>query len=695
MEGFWMELVTDQNIHRIKSFFKWVVRVILGSIILLIFTIASLWIYAKILGPPPIKVPQNTELLTSDNKVFAEAKYRNQNRSWVNIDHISKPVLRATIAVEDKRFYQHHGFDIKRILGSAVADITSFSKSQGASTLTMQYARNLYLSDNKTWKRKILEVFYTMRLESSYSKKSILEGYLNTIYYGHGAYGIQAASNYYFNKPAKNLTLAEASLLAGIPNSPSYFAPDDHFANAKKRQRIVLQAMVNNHSITRTADEKAFNQHLDIITEHPNKSNIAPYFEDAVQNELHTKIGLSQSAIATGGLKIYTTLNTHLQEKANKWVKQVIDPHSKIETALVSMNPKTGAVEAMVGGRDYSKDQFNLATQARRQPGSSFKPFLYYAALRNGFTPSSTLTSEPTTFTYDNGHKTYSPQNYGDYYAEGPITLMQALALSDNIFAVKTHLAIGMNQLVSTAHKMGVSSPLTAIPSLALGTKEVSVLEMTRAYSTIANLGARVSPNYITKIVNREGDVIYQWHPRKKQVLNKATSFVLSQLMTGIFDPKLNNYTTVTGNSVRTILTHKIAAKTGSTDTDSWMIGFTPKITTAVWVGYKEHHTLSTYPDSLYSKNIWTNYMESALEGQPENSFKAPKGVVKARIDPDTGKLATNACPNARLTYYVKGTKPTKYCDKHHGSDKVKDGDKKEKGKSLINRLLKLLPWSR
>jgi len=691
MGGFWMELVTDQSIRRIKSIFKWFMRVILGFIILLILTIASLWIYAKILGPPPIKVPQNSELLTADNKVFAEAKYGNQNRFWVNINHISKPVLHATIAVEDKRFYHHHGFDIKRIFGSAIADVTSFSKSQGASTLTMQYARNLYLNDNKTWTRKLAEVFYTMRLESNYSKKDILEGYLNTIYYGHGAYGIQAASEYYFDKSAKNLTLAEASLLAGIPNSPSYFAPDDHFFNAKKRQHVVLQAMVSNHSITQSTEKAAFNQHLAIIKKHPDTPSIAPYFANAVQNELHTKIGLSKSEIATGGLKIYTTLNTPLQKKANKWVKQVIDPQSKIETALVSMNPKTGAVEAMVGGRDYSRDQFNLATQAKRQPGSSFKPFLYYAALRNGFTPSSTLTSEPTTFTYDNGHKTYSPQNYGDYYAGGPITLMQALALSDNIFAVKTHLAIGMDQLVSTAHRMGISSPLVAIPSLALGTKEVSVLEMARAYSTIANLGARVSPNYITKIVNREGKVVYQWHPKKKQLLNKATSFVLSQLMTGIFDPKLNDYTTVTGNSVRNILTHKVAAKTGTTDTDSWMIGFTPNITTAVWVGYKEHRTLSTYPDSLYSKKLWTNYMESALENQPKNSFKAPKGVVKVRVDPDTGKLATNACSTSRLTYYVKGTEPTKYCDQHHKNKK----DNKEKGQSLINKLLKLLPWSR
>ena len=691
-----MELVTDQNIKRVKSFLKWFLRVSLALVLLVIFAIASLWIYAIILGPPSIQVPQTTEFLTNDGKVFAEAEHSNQNRYWVKSDDISPYIIDATVAVEDKRFYNHHGFDIKRIFGSLVADVTSFSKAQGASTLSMQYARNLYLSNDKTVKRKFLEMFYTMRLESNYSKKEILEGYLNTVYYGHGAYGVEAAAKYYFGKSAKDLTLAEASMLAGIPKGPSYYAPDDNYENAKNRQHIVLQAMTDNHYITQSEANHAYKQSLKIIKEHQPQTSIAPYFEDVVQRELRDKLGLTDKEIATSGLKVYTTLNPDLQKKANKWVKDVLNPDSDIQAAVVSMNPKTGAVEAMVGGRDYTKDQYNLAYSARRQPGSSFKPFLYYAALENGFTPSSPLTSEPTTFSFDNGKETYSPENYGGYYAGGPITLMQALALSDNIYAVKTHMAIGMDKLVKTAKAMGITSPLAKIPSLALGTKEVSVVEMAKAYSTIANLGARVEPNYITKVVNRQGEVIYQWKPSSEQVLDKATSFVLSQLMTGIFDPKLNDYSTVTGNSVKDLLTHTVAAKTGTTNTDSWMVGFTPNITTAVWVGYKDHQTLSTYPDSRYSKDLWAHYMEDALEGQPKDSFKAPKGVVKVWVDPDTGLLATDACPNARLTYYVEGTEPTEYCDEHHGNPYGQEDHEQGhngNGKSLIDRIRDWLPW--
>lgn len=688
-----MEPATGQNVHKAKTFFKWALRIVVSFIFLIVFAWASLWAYAKILGPPPIKVSQTTLFYSSNGKVFSEMEHNSQNRFWEPMKHIADPLAKATVAVEDRHFYKHHGFDIKRIAGSALADVTTLSKAQGASTITMQLARNLYLSNDKTWKRKFMEAFYTMRLEESYSKRTILEGYLNTIYYGHGAYGAEAASRYYFGKHAKDLSLAEASLLAGVPKGPSYYAPDNHFANAKKRQQIVLQSMVESGYITKQEADQAYQEPLHILKEHPEQTSVAPYFQDAVMKELRDQLHLDEKTIATGGLKIYTTLDLKAQKEAEAEVKNVISPSSQIEAALVAMDPKTGAVKALVGGRDYMKDQYNYAVTAKRQPGSSFKPFLYYAALRNGFTPSTTLKSEPTTFTYDHGKKTYAPENYGGYYAYGPITLMQALALSDNIYAVKTHMSIGMNKLVNAAEKMGITSPLAPIPSLALGTKEVSVLEMARAYSTIATAGARVSPHYITKIVDRQGNVVYRWEPKKEQVLNKATTFVLSQLMTGIFDPKLNGYSTVTGASVRHVLTHKVAAKTGSTNTDSWMIGFTPQLTTAVWVGYKDHRDISTYPDSGYSKDIFAGFMEKALEGKPKNSFKPPKGVVKVAVDPETGKLATNACPNARTTYYVSGTEPTDYCDKHKGLPFGKHQHNGKKGKNLIDRLLDLLPW--
>jgi 1A family penicillin-binding protein len=688
-----VEPATGHNLHNTRRVLKWSLRIMIGFLALCFACFFGLWAYAKIAGPPPIKVPETTIFYTAKGKVFAEAEHQSQNRFWVKIDDISKPLIKATVAIEDKRFFTHNGFDMRRILGSAVADLSSFSKAQGASTITMQLARNLYLYNDKTWTRKFLEVFYAMRLEMHYSKKEILEAYLNTIYYGNGAYGVEAASRYYFGKEAKDLTLSEASLLAGIPKGPTYYAPDENFDNAKKRQRLILNEMAKDHYISKKEAVQAYHTPLHLLTNHESPPRKAPYFEDMVQKELRDRLHMDEKTIATSGLKIYTTLDLDLQKKAEFWVKHVINPDSTIQAALVAMDPKTGAVKALVGGRDYQKDAYNMAASAKRQPGSSFKPFLYYAALKNGFTPSTLLTSEPTTFRYDDGRGKYSPENFGGYYADGPITLMQALALSDNIYAVKTHLAIGMDKLVDAARKMGITSPLSPIPSLALGTKEVSVLEMARAYSTIANLGTRVTPHFITKVVDKSGNTIYEWQPKKEKVLDPATSFVLSQLMTGIFDPKLNDYTKVTGYSVRNLLSHKVAAKTGSTDTDSWMVGFTPQLTTAVWVGYKDHASIKTYPDATYSKKIWANFMEEALAGKPKNSFKAPDGVVKVWVDPDTGKLATDACPNARLTYYLEGTEPTEYCDKHKGRRYVPGEKDHGPTDDLLNRLKNLLPW--
>ncbi|MFC7391903.1 transglycosylase domain-containing protein [Scopulibacillus cellulosilyticus] len=673
-----MELVTGH--HKKKTILKWLITAGIGCFCLFLFFILSLWGFAKIQGPPPITVPQTTRIYDTNHHLIGKVEHENENRTWVNLDDISKPLINATISIEDKRFYQHHGFDMRRLAGAVLADIKSFSKQQGASTITMQYARNLYLGHEKTWMRKITEALYTMRLEMNYPKNKILEGYLNTIYYGHGAYGIEAAAKYYFNKDADELTLSEASLLAGIPKGPSYYSPYNNFKRAKMRQKLVLQSMVNNGYITKSAALSAYQAPIHLVHKHKAIKRTAPYFQDAVENVLKNQLHIDKKTLAAGGLKVYTTLNNSAQKKAEYWVKQIINPASDIQTALVAMNPQNGAVEAMVGGRDYHKSAYNRAVQAMRSPGSSFKPFLYYAALRDGFTPSTTLRSEPTTFTYNKGKSKYSPSNFGGYYANGPITLAKALALSDNIYAVKTHLSIGMDQLVKTARKVGITSPLAEIPSLALGSKPVSVLEMAGGYSAIANGGAKVTPHYITKIVNQKGDTIYEWHPQKEQVLNKATTFVLSQLMTGVFDKKLNGYSKVTGASVANELTHKIAGKSGSTAADSWMIGFTPHLVSAVWVGYDKGQSISTYPDSGYAKKIWAHFMESALAGQPKNSFKPPKGVVRKLVDPDNGKLATKACHNARYTYYLKGTAPVKYSPRCSKQKDHENHHKKHKG---------------
>lgn len=679
-----MEIVTSERLRK-----TWiVVRLLLfaGASFGCVLALAALILfsYAKIQGPPPLHVPQTAIFYGSDGDVIAEAAHGGQNRYWVSLDEVSKPVIQAAIAVEDRRFYDHFGFDVRRIAGAALADLQAMAKVEGASTITMQYARNLYLNHDKTWMRKWKEALYTLRLEVNYSKDTILEGYLNTIYYGHSSYGIEAAAQYYFGKHANDLSIAEASMLAGIPKGPRYYSPFYNMENAQSRQKTVLNAMVAAGYITKAQADKAAAESLEFVqhSSTDDQERIAPYFKKAVERILKTELGLDEQTIQSSGLRIYTTLDKDIQQAAEKWVKETIPSESEIEVGFVAMDPRTGNVKAMIGGRNFEESPFNRAIQAKRQPGSTFKPFLYYSALRQGFSPSTEVSSEPATFTYGDGQK-YSPSNYGDFYANDFITFAQALALSDNIIAVKTHMFIGMEHLVETAKKAGISSSLEEIPSLALGTKPVSVLEMVRGYSTFANGGYRVKPHFITKIVDHNGEVIYESEPERKQVLDPQTTFVLSHMMTGVFDESLNDYTSVTGRNINNYLQRQVAGKSGTTETDSWMIGFTPNLVAGVWTGYDKGEALEPVVDTGYSKNIWGHFMKDVLEGTPKKPFDPPKGVVGVYVDPQTGLLATNDCPDRRLTYYEKGTEPTQYCQEHVGHHKKKE--KLQQGESEEN----------
>lgn len=689
-----MEVVTSKRLRRTWMCVKLALLAGFFIVSLIALCAIGLYGYAKLAGPPPLHVPQTTVFYASDGTKIGEAEHGGQNRYWVSLDDISKPLVEATVAVEDKRFYNHFGFDFRRIAGSALHDVLTMSKAEGASTITMQYARNLYLTQDKTWIRKIKEGLYTVRLEVNYPKDKILEGYLNTIYYGHNSYGIEAAAQYYFGKDAEDLTLAEASMLAGIPNGPRYYSPYYNIDRAQARQKTVLQAMVQSDDITKKQAETAAKQPIDLVKHHKKKNpeNLAPYFQKTVEQILKTKLDINSQMISTGGLHVYTTLNPKLQKVAKKQVAKAFDGNSDIQTAMVAMNPQNGNVEALIGGRDFGKSSFNRAVQAKRRPGSSFKPFLYYAALKNGFTPSTQLMSTPTAFRYNDGHSTYSPRNFGDNYAHGFITLMQALALSDNVYAVKTNMSIGLDKLPETAKKAGITSSLKPLPSLALGTEPVSVLEMVRGYSAFANGGDRIEPRFITKVVDAEGNVIYESKPEKKQVFDPKTAFVLAYMMTGTFDESLNDYTTVTGRTINNYLHRQVAGKSGTTATDSWMIGFTPKLVAGVWTGYDKGKRLDPVSDMQYSKEIWGHFMKEALKGQPKHPFgDPPKGVIGKWIDPDTGKLATKDCPKRRFSYYIKGTQPTEYCKRHLKNGKTPD--EKQHEKKDHNWFKKLFDW--
>jgi penicillin-binding protein 2D len=675
-----MEIMTEERFRRTWKYMRALLFLSLFSAILLALIFVAIFTYAKILGPPPLAVPQSTLYYAEDGTVYGES-HSGQKRYWVNLDDISPYLVDATISIEDRNFYNHNGFDFKRIAGAAIADIKAMAKVQGASTITQQYARNLFLEHDKTWKRKLNEAFYTIRLEMNYSKKEILEGYLNTIYYGYGAYGVQAASQYYFGKDASELNLAEASMLAGVPKGPSYYSPVASIEKANQRQQVILNTMAKNGHISEQDALKASNQKLTIVGEHPHtKLGTAPYFQDAVRNALENDLHLDERTIELGGLKVYTTLDLKQQKIAEKTVADTISDDSDIQVGFISMDPKTGQVKALVGGRNYEESSFNRATQAIRQPGSTIKPLLYYAALEQGFTPATKMRSELTTFRFEDNRPEYTPHNFNNQYAEDDITMAQALALSDNVYAVKTHLFLGEDTLVNTVKKFGISTDMANVPSLALGTSGVRVIEMANAYSMFANGGKSVSPVFITRVENHKGEVIYEQNLEKDTVLRPDLAFVTTHMMTGMFDKKLNGYASVTGSTVIKQLTRTYAGKSGSTDSDSWMIGYSPQLVSAVWTGYDDGSPIELTADKTYAKNIWARYMETALEGKSAKSFKAPKGTIGVYIDPASGLLATEECPVKRYTYFVAGTEPTEYCLDHvtHGKDK-KSKDKKEK----------------
>ncbi|WP_034645010.1 transglycosylase domain-containing protein [Bacillus methanolicus] len=674
-----MEIITDQRFRKTIKYFRAIVILSLIGIAFMLLILLGIFGYAKLLGPPPLAVPQSTLYYSDDGTVIGESN-SGQKRYWISLDEISPSLVEATISIEDKNFYDHNGFDFKRIAGAALADMKAMAKVQGASTITQQYARNLFLEHEKTWKRKLLEAFYTIRLEMNYSKKEILEGYLNTIYYGNGAYGAQAASQYYFGKNSNELSVAEASMLAGIPKGPGIYSPLANYEKAKQRQKVVLKSMVENKYISSAKADEAALEPLDLNGKHLHtKTELAPYFQDAVRNALKTRLHLDDRTIALGGLRVYTTLDLDQQKKAEETIEKLISKDSEIQVGLVSMNPKNGHVKAMVGGRNYEQSPFNRAVQAVRQPGSTIKPILYYAALENGFTPSTLMRSEQTTFRFEDGRPDYTPHNFNNQYANSDITMAQALALSDNIYAVKTHLFLGENSLVEKAKEFGIHTKMSKVPSLALGTSGVRVIEMANAYSLFANGGKKVEPVLITRVENHRGEVIYEKKENSETVLRPDLAFVMTHMMTGMFDTKLNGYASVTGSTMIKDMTRPYAGKSGSTETDSWMVGFTPQLVAAVWTGFDKGKPLERTVDKMYAKNIWIHFMENALKDKPVKTFKAPDGVVGVYINPQNGKLATDDCPVKRFTYFAKGTEPIEYCNVHLKDSDGSGPEKKEK----------------
>lgn len=604
-----------------------------------------------------INIESSNSIYMYDNKGNSFYEGNNGTKKWIELKNISKHLVNATIYSEDKNFFTHNGFDIPRIIKSIFINIKSNELSQGASTITQQYARNLFLTFEKTWKRKIKEAWFAFKLETQYSKDEILEGYLNTINYGNGILGIENASYYYFNKSSKDLTLAEASILAGIPKSPNNYSPLNDEISAKKRQEQVLKSLVNNNIITEEKKKEILDTKLTFYgkKENLNLSTIM-YFQDAVIRELKDLKVVSEDTIRQEGLKIYTTLDVEAQTALENSINNNLDNNNKLEVSSVMMNPNNGEIIALAGGKDYSKSQFNRAIQSKRQVGSTMKPLLYYAALENGLTSSSTFLSKPTTFTLNNNTK-YSPSNYGDIYPNDEITMALAIAYSDNIYAIKTHLFLGEDTLVDYSKKLGIKSKLESNASLPLGTNEISITEFVTAYSYFANTGMSVKGHLITKIEKANGNVIYKYKGKKERILNESYTYILSELLSNTYDANIKSYTSATCASIRPKLTKKYAVKSGTTDYDLWTVGYNPDVVLGVWTGYDDNSKLST-KDYKYAKNIWADAIENYLRDKEQKWYDKPDNVVGVLTDLNTGKEATNESKLKKILYYLKGTEP-------------------------------------
>ncbi len=633
---------------------KKLVKIFVILIVLLVVASFGIYEYSKYSPRVEIRNANNITLYDKDGVSFFTG---NGDSEWISLDKISRYLINATIATEDKNFYNHFGFDFGRILKAGWVNLTSGKTLQGASTITQQYAKNLFLDFDKTWERKWNEVWLTLNIETHYTKDEILEGYLNTINYGHGMYGIENASKFYFGKSASDLTLSEASMLVGIPKSPSNYSPIVNYDLAKKRQYNVLLNMVNNGYVTEEEMSDAYNDELTIIGK-KNNVNLSTimYYQDAVFKELESIDNIPKSFLETGGLKIYTSFDMHaqttLEESINKDLK-----NDNLQVNAVMMNPNNGEILALVGGRDYETSQYNRAISSYRQIGSVMKPILYYLALENGFNSSTCFTSEETTFTFSN-NQSYSPRNANEVYGNRPISLAAAIAYSDNIYAVKTLLFLGEDNLVSMAKRLGINSKMKDVPSLALGTSEMNILELTGAYSTFANMGYKVTPHLITRIEDSEGKVLYEADEDKELILNSSLVFILNNLLTNTYDKTFIDYNYPTIYGIASKLSRKYSIKSGTTATDSWTVGYTPDVITSIWVGYDDSTNIET-KDYMYTKNIFADTMEAYLKGSEESWYPMPSNVVGVLVDPISGLPATENSEKKKILYYLKGTEPS------------------------------------
>lgn len=556
-----------------------------------------------------------------------------EDRKLIRIIEVPKVVIQAFVAAEDSRFFEHKGLDLHSIFRAVFKNIEAGHIIQGGSTITQQVAKMMYLSPEKKYTRKLKEAILAYKIDKYLNKNEILNLYLNQIYLGHGTYGIESASLGYFGKSARELKLNEAALLAGLPKAPTNYSPFLHYEKAKERQFYVLTRMMEDGYISKEEMEQAYAAPLKLRPITP-KDKVAAYFVENVRRYVQEKYGAD--VLYKEGLSIYTTMDLNAQKYANDAVQRGLKeleernkyPAGFVQGALYCMDVKTGAIRAMVGGRDFNKSEFNRATQSRRQPGSAFKPLIYTAAFDKGFTPASVFVDAPIAIEdVSQPDGVWRPKNFDDKFM-GPITMRTALVLSRNVVTVKILQEIGVDYAVSYATNMGITSPLVHTLSLALGVSGVTLQELVQAYGVLANEGKKVTPYFIKKIVDRTGNVFEETKVQSEQVIDPRIAFISTYVMQ---DVVLSG----TGTRVRSI-GRPVAAKTGTTnDTrDAWFIGMTPSLITGIWVGFDQEASLGSQEvGGRSAAPIWLYFMENYLKDTPVESFPVPQGIVFNRVN--------------------------------------------------------------
>jgi penicillin-binding protein 1A len=623
-----------------------------------------------------------TQVIAEDSSIVGE--FYKQDRALVPLEEIPDHLINAFLATEDRKFYSHWGVDIFGIARALFANIREGEVVQGASTITQQLARNLINRYEQSMSRKIKEALLAMQIERLYSKDEILELYLNQIYFGSGSHGVEAAARNIFGKNVKDIDIGEAALIAGLPKNPLQYSPFYNPDKALNRRRVVLEAMVDCDMLSKEAADSIADSTPDVLNA-SEQGEYAAYFMEYVRKYLEAKYGADR--LYNDGLQVYTTLDPYLQHVAEDSMESHMlkieashtYPQTKatyqamidsgdveptvpdyLQSAIIAIDVQTGYIRAMVGGRSFKHSKFNRAVQARRQPGSSFKPFVFLSAIDNGYTPADIVLDAPIVLELPHGD-VWKPRNFTETF-EGEVSLRHALAKSINVASARLVLSIGPLTVINFARKLGVKSPLDNVYSIALGSSDVTLIEMTNAFATLAAGGIRSEPIAVKKVVDRDGAVLEENPVYREEVLSPQNAFMITNML----ESALNEGT---GQSARLMgFSEPAAGKTGTTNdcTNGWFIGFTTELAVGVWTGFEENRTMGR---GMYGGRVslptWTDIMKAFYIDHHAEPFPQPDGIVHRIICEESGLLSTEKCTRLRREVFIEGTEPSRTCDRH------------------------------